>query len=258
MNTDDLMGWPFADPRNCAAIASRAIFEKDAPVLAVLHDHDGDWLFLDGSGTEPDDLFVVALGEVVKNDLSLSTFHDLPNGWGAERTSTDSAWFRAPFPAEETEEVIEDDSDEALLADISEQGWTVLLIEAEDEKPAFAYSVGLFKNYAHPEVIVFGLDLELMNVIVNEIGESVKNGKRFEVGRSYFGVIEKYGSIFQTVETRHYAEHFGFAQWFYKGDDFPAAQCCWPDLTGLYPWHEGFDPHLRANQPILADEVLLK
>jgi hypothetical protein len=36
-----------------------------------------------------------------------------------------------------------------LSADIEKFGWAVLLLEATDYLPSFAYTVGLWKNYNH-------------------------------------------------------------------------------------------------------------
>jgi hypothetical protein len=44
-----------------------------------------------------------------------------------------------------------------LFADIEKFGWEVLIIEATEYLPSFAYTVGLWENYKHPEIISFGL-----------------------------------------------------------------------------------------------------
>ena len=38
-----------------------------------------------------------------------------------------------------------DEHDGKLLADVQEYGWHVLQIMADDDRPAFAYSVGLYR-----------------------------------------------------------------------------------------------------------------
>ena len=60
-------------------------------------------------------------------------------------------------------------------ADIEKFGWTVLLLEATDYLPSFAYTVGLWKNYKHPEIISFGLTINTLHLILNDVGEIAKS-----------------------------------------------------------------------------------
>jgi hypothetical protein len=123
--------------------------------------------------------------------------------------------------------------------------------DEDDEGPAFAYSIGLFKSFGHPEVIVFGLDVDLMHRMINLIGEEVRQGRRFADGDSASGILEGYDVRFLNVASRHYYEHFGYARWFYNGDDFPVLQCHWPDKKGRFPTDPGFAKALRSRQPLL-------
>jgi hypothetical protein len=53
---------------------------------------------------------------------------------------------------------------------------------------------------------------------------------------------------------RHYRDYFGYARWFYHGDDFPVLQCVWPDRQHRYPWHPACHESARQRQPVLWDE----
>ena len=55
-----------------------------------------------------------------------------------------------------------DDNDRKLLQDVAEVGWHVVLIAEEAGTPGWAFSVGLYHTFRHPEVVVFGLPLELL------------------------------------------------------------------------------------------------
>ena len=48
-------------------------------------------------------------------------------------------------------------------------------------------------------------------------------------------ILEGYDVRFLNVARRHYPEHFGYAHWYYEGDDFPSLQCVWPDKHGRFP-----------------------
>src|SRR3954451_20971966 len=74
-------------------------------------------------------------------------------GWPGE------PWQRAPAVSEE-------DREGKLLSDVEEFGWHVVLIPEDDEGPAFAYNVGLFGTFEHPEIVVLGLDLGVMHRLI--------------------------------------------------------------------------------------------
>ena len=56
------------------------------------------------------------------------------------------------------------------------------------------------------------------------------------------------------MEQRHYREYLGYARWFYRGDDFPALQCVWPDSGHRYPWHPDAGADFVRRQPVLSDD----
>jgi hypothetical protein len=173
---------------------------------------------------------------------------DLPLGWVASRDGPGEPWRRAPAVSEEERE-------KKLVSDVEEFGWHVLLIPEGDEGPPFAYSVGLYRTFGHAEVIVLGLDLDLMHRMINLIGDEVRQGRRFDDGGTASGILEGYDVRFHAVVRRHHAEHFGYAHWFYKGDDFPALQCLWPDKQGRFPTDGDFAEPLRARQPLLVSSL---
>jgi len=51
-------------------------------------------------------------------------------------------------------------SEELLVrtkTNISNYGLQVIMVSGTDYSPSFAYSIGLFETYKHPEIICFGL-----------------------------------------------------------------------------------------------------
>jgi len=147
-----------------------------------------------------------------------------------------------------------DAHDRKLLADVRQYGWHVIAVAGDEEGPGFAYSVGLFHTLGHPEVILFGLRLDLMHLLINEVGRRVKDGERFEHLDEADELLEGYSVCCRGVERRHYAEYLGYARWLYRGDDFPALQVVWPDSRHRYPWHPAAPPELAERQPLLSDE----
>jgi hypothetical protein len=81
-------------------------------------------------------------------------------------------------------------NDAKVLVDVAEYGWHVVRILEKSQTPGWAFSIGMYRNFNHPEVVVFGLDGDLMHSVINSIGEDVRAGKRFEVDGNYPDLIK--------------------------------------------------------------------
>jgi Domain of unknown function (DUF4262) len=145
-------------------------------------------------------------------------------------------------------------ADQRLLADVARYGWHVMLVLDTPQTPGWAYSVGLFKSFNHPEIVVFGLDVELMQIMINEIGDGAKRGKQFKVGEQYADLIDSYSCTLREVRSKWYAAFLNFGNWFYEEKDYPVLQCFWPDFKSRYPWEPEFDQQLVWAQPLLFHE----
>jgi hypothetical protein len=141
--------------------------------------------------------------------------------------------------------------DRKLFADVKKFGWHVIKVAPDDEGPAFAYSIGIYHSFQHPEIVIFGLDVTDMHRMINAIGEAIRSGSRFSDGDESDAALEGYNVLFRRVEMRHYREHFGYARWFYQGDEFPVLQCVWPDSKHRYPGNRRFDANIKDLQPVL-------
>ncbi len=130
--------------------------------------------------------------------------------------------------------VPQSDHDRKLLANIKRVGWAVMGILESKEGPTFSFSIGLYRRFKHPEVIVVGLPIELCHSVINTIGTNVEKGGRFEPGELYEGYLEGYSLACEEVERVNYKEYLGTAGWFYQGWDFPTLQMVWPDRSGAY------------------------
>jgi hypothetical protein len=222
--------WPFTDPENLAVFTLKRIVRGETPILRVSHDEDdGGWQFVDGGRVAIEEAALVSLRQMTRIDPSILGLADLPIGWVAERNGPGEPWQRSPAISEE-------DRDRKLLADIEEIGWHVILIPEGDDGPPFAYTIGLFRTFEHPEIIIFGLDLDLMHQMINLIGEEIRQGRRFSDGESASGILEGYDVRFLHV-----------------GDAFAILQCLWPDRQGRFPTDAGYAEPLRARQPLLAE-----
>lgn len=144
----------------------------------------------------------------------------------------------------------EDDIERRILQNVAAAGCHVIKVMEDESGPGFAYSVGLFHNYSHPEILIVGLELDLMHGIINNLRDDIRHGEMFQAHTRVPGILEGFDCIFRQVSRAHYAPLLGAGRWFYGGDEFPAIQCIWPDMEGNFPWEEKFDPELKNVQPI--------
>jgi hypothetical protein len=116
-------------------------------------------------------------------------------------------------------------ADQRFLSLIETIGWNVTnVFKTEgDHGPEWSYSTGLFHSFGHPEVLVFGLALDNMQKIINNIGLEIRAGKRFDVGAEYFGMLANYGCRFREVDTAHYRAYLGLGDLVLSGRPFPSA-----------------------------------
>jgi hypothetical protein len=139
-----------------------------------------------------------------------------------------------------------------IIQDIEEFDCHNVLIEDDGYLPAFVYSIGLYKNFNHPEIIVFGLNKDMMGRIINNIKDDIKSGQSFNPSITYSGIIEGFDVQFLEVEKENYQDYVGYASWYNKSPhDFPLLQLVWPDKENNWPWEESFNENWKFKQPLL-------
>lgn len=144
--------------------------------------------------------------------------------------------------------------DAKVLQDILQVGWHVTGVFASEgeEGPEWAFSIGLFHSFGHPEVVVVGLPFERCMDVVNVIGQQVKDGNRYDSGRLYSDILkDPYACAFREVNRRHFSDYVGYALWFYEDDPFSLFQCFWPDKENRLPWDDHCNEYVRSVQPLL-------
>lgn len=148
-----------------------------------------------------------------------------------------------------------DETEQNILTDIGRYGWSLIGVPECAEGPSFVYSIGMMHTLDHPEVIMFGLDIELMWRIVNDIGADVRNGRRFIDTGLYEGVIEGFACKVKPVAEAHHTTYLGYAMWHRRHvgriGTLRAVQCLWPDRDGVFPDEQNCDPDVVRLQPLL-------
>ncbi len=145
----------------------------------------------------------------------------------------------------------EDKVDDKIIADVNTVGWSVIMIAATNYLPSFAYTIGLWKNYGHPEIIAFGLTTKTLHLILNIAGEHIKAGGKYETDKVYSDFFTDGDTQLISVDKRNIRDYFGYAIWFNKGCDFPAIELIWTDRNSKFPWEAGFEDEFVYRQPLL-------
>ncbi|WP_216726463.1 DUF4262 domain-containing protein [Hymenobacter siberiensis] len=124
--------------------------------------------------------------------------------------------------------------------------------------PSFAYTIGLFKTYGYPELICFGLNLDLLHSVLWSGKELLDKQPVPNQSIGYPDFLGDFDVRLLTVDKGWYKAYFGYGYWFNQTWDFPALQIVWPDKQALFPWDEDFNPAWKFGQPLLDRSVDFK
>jgi len=150
--------------------------------------------------------------------------------------------------------------DAEFLRIVDEYGWHVMSVaprvDSEEKQEWFSYSTGLYLRFQHPEILLCGLDSDTATHIINEIGNAVKEGRRFALDTDYTDIFaNNIKCCFRVLHPSQYDEYVCFSQWFYESDEFPVWQCFWPDKKGNYPWERACHQSVAELQPLLYQSL---
>jgi hypothetical protein len=143
------------------------------------------------------------------------------------------------------------DAEQQIISDVAEYGFHVAMVPGDGYSPSFAYTIGLYKTYGYPELICFGLNLDLLHSVLWSGKELLDKQPQPDPSIGYPDFIGDYDVRLLPVDRDWYRYYFGYGIWFNQSRDFPALQIVWPDKQALYPWEEGFNPAWKAGQPLL-------
>ncbi len=128
---------------------------------------------------------------------------------------------------------------EKLVTDVEKHGWIVLQVFGENLL-LFSYTVGLFKKFGHPEIVISGLNADTAHAILNDISHDIAKGIIREPEHAYDDILEGYPCFFKSVPASKYDEYFGRANLYYQEIKYPVLQCILPDSKSRFPGDEGY------------------
>lgn len=151
-----------------------------------------------------------------------------------------------------------DESEKKALSDIDEFGCHILNVFESDDYPNFTYSIGIEKNFNKPELIIIGLKTELAHSVVNNYCARVRDGEHIIPGEYYSDFLEDFKVCFIEVAKKHYKNHFGWANWLYKGNSFKVLQLIFPTTSGSWPWSDDATESFLWWQRVLNEDGRLE
>lgn len=134
---------------------------------------------------------------------------------------------------------------------IEKYGHSVIMIESTEYLPSFAYSVGLKESLNHPEIICFGLRIELLHELINDVAEIIKKEGRINSNKEYDNVFQNSRAKFLKIDERNIEDYFGVAIKYFKPTEIEGLQLVWTDRNNKFPWEDGFEEEFQFKQPLL-------
>jgi hypothetical protein len=152
------------------------------------------------------------------------------------------------------------DYEEKILSNVEEFGCFVTTVfDPEGESPSYSYSTGFTASLNQGEVIIFGLDHDVMHRAVNIVRDQCREGLVLTDWQTIGGVLEGFDVVARIIPKRRIdREHFNSARWFHRrrfGAELAEAyQLVWPGaVDGLYPWDDGCAAIVADLQPALYE-----
>jgi hypothetical protein len=150
------------------------------------------------------------------------------------------------------------DAEKSIKEIVEKHGWFIALFDATDYLPSFAYTIGLWKTFGHPELISFGFKTDTLGAILNIAGGKIKAGETIQASKDYDDFFEKGRAQFINVCKENVKDYFGYGLWFNEHKPFPALQLVWTDQLDHFPWDTGFEEEFVFKQPLLDRNVDFK
>lgn len=232
----------FDMPPNMGVLVCTRVLEG-GPILRVSRDDEGDWQFLCDADHSMEGVCppkFVSISEVVKRHPDIVELSDLCITGSASRADAGEPWTRY------------DEAETAIHKNVRKYGWHATMIEEDDEGPGFLYSIGVFKSWRKPELILFGSPMEMAHTLITTAVDRMKDGESFPLDAPVDRILKEYPVMFKAVHASQFHEYFGYGLWYYDGPKFPALQCFLPDKTGKFPWDPGCAKAILSMQPDLS------
>lgn len=156
----------------------------------------------------------------------------------------------------------QDELDERIYREVLAVGCSILSFEGCSTAPEFTYSVGLYLNFLHPEVLLMGLHPSTAHGIILKIRDEAARGIMLTTGSVRHDLFSDGRPVrFRTVPQERYLDYLGrncnlyfslFSKKSFHDFGFPVLQGIWPGKDGLFPDDPNCDARFSAIHRLVA------
>ncbi|WP_196223232.1 DUF4262 domain-containing protein [Roseibium sp. RKSG952] len=140
---------------------------------------------------------------------------------------------------------------------IRKYGWSVIGVFPDQDggEPGFSYSVGFTHTLKHPEIFVVGLNQQTAQVLLNDLGNRIRKGERFDEPVMVDKLLREYSAAIRPITDETAREYSNVGRAALRGVKFEACQLFYPDQVGRFPWDHDCDPRIAEAQTALFEYV---
>lgn len=130
--------------------------------------------------------------------------------------------------------------------------WSIVYTQSENGGTSWSYTVGLWENFGHPEVMISGLGHSVSVSILNVVGNYVKNGRKFDASiNKEVGVLKGLPVKFYPLEAHHMVSHLRMVSIFQPAWKTKGLELIWPDPKGCFFDEKNFNGKAASEQLFL-------
>lgn len=137
-----------------------------------------------------------------------------------------------------------------IVEDIQKFGWHVVSVACDNPKDHFCYTIGLYKSFGFPELVMKGLPLETMHRLINDV---IKNKPDFsDINRQPLIVSNllrnNLNLCVHKIDLESIQEHIFYCCDYNLPNLFDVCQVYWPDSNNRLPTDEQCDAKIKKAQ----------
>jgi len=155
------------------------------------------------------------------------------------------------------------DLQEKMQESIDAAGWTLISTADDEEEITYSHTVGLYKTYQIPELVIVGLSQDVASEIIVEFIERIEHGEKLLTQKRYKSINPDYLDdefILIKVDDAKKTKLMHIMENFYK-DIFPnvdVLQILWQDDNDFYPFEKGCVKEAVKAQQLLGNVEVLR
>lgn len=139
-----------------------------------------------------------------------------------------------------------------LVDAVTTHGWFSVSVGGEDARSSFTYTIGFWRSFGQPEVIISGLSPSLSYDMLSNLHQRFEASPGQALSGPLDGLLANVPVLLAPASEEAKKECLLSANWFYGGDAYPCQQMIWPDVEGVFSWEPGVNVACVAPQDILV------